>query len=67
MPSRREIVKTAVSLTAAASLGVRAACARADERHATVAGIDAMLRDATGAGRLPGVVAMAASENDVLY
>jgi CubicO group peptidase (beta-lactamase class C family) len=67
MPSRREIVKTAVSLTAAASLGVRAACARTEERHATVAGIDAMLRDATGAGRLPGVVAMAASENDVLY
>jgi len=67
MLSRREIVKTAVSLTAAASLGVRAACARTEERHATVAGIDAMLRDATGAGRLPGVVAMAASENDVLY
>src|SRR5690242_12561058 len=66
MLSRREIVKTAVSLTAA-SLAVRAACARAEERPATIAGIDAMLRDATGAGRLPGVVAMAASENGVLY
>jgi methyl acetate hydrolase len=67
MLSRRDIVKSAVSLTAAASLGVRAAFARAEERHATVGGIDAMLRDATGAALLPGVVAMATTENDILY
>ncbi len=70
-PSRRDIAKSAVSLTAVASLGVRAAFARAEQRlardHATVSGIDAMLREATGAERLPGVVAMAATENDVLY
>lgn len=70
-PSRRDIVKTAVSLTAVGSLGVRAAFAHAEEPalpdHATVSNIDSMLRTATSAGEVPGVVALAATDNGILY
>ena len=70
--SRRDIVKSTVKLVTVMSLGAR---------HVTVAGaegatrpglrssshIDAMLRDATRTGEVPGVVALAATGNDIIY
>ena len=67
-PSRRAVVKTTVKLAAMASL-LRPGVARARETEAprTVAQIDGMLRSATGAKEVPGVVALAATHTDVLY
>jgi CubicO group peptidase (beta-lactamase class C family) len=64
--SRREILKTAAAFTAAASIGatVRRAAAQA---KTGAAGIDAILRRATEAKEVPGVVAMAATDKGVLY
>ena len=65
-PSRREVLKTTVALSATASLGV--ARGRAQDRTATPLGrIDAVLRAATDAKEVPGLVAMAATDKDVLY
>ena len=70
-PSRREIVKTAVRLAAASSLGGRTAWARGSEpalpRDTSVSGLDSMLRSATNAGEVPGLVALAATDNAILY
>jgi CubicO group peptidase (beta-lactamase class C family) len=71
-PSRRDIVKTAAGLTAAAALGGRrAASAQAGappgSGPATISDIDSMLRAATIAGDLPGVVALAATDHGILY
>jgi methyl acetate hydrolase len=62
--SRRDILKTAAALTATASLGVRVGCAAAAQSHAQ---IDAVLRRATEAGEVPGVVAVAATDKGVFY
>ena len=65
-PSRREVLKTTAALSATASLGV--ARGRAQDRSATPLGrIDAVLRAATDAKDVPGLVAMAATDKDVLY
>jgi CubicO group peptidase (beta-lactamase class C family) len=71
-PSRRDIVKTAASLTAAGALGgrharVAQAGALAGPGPATISDIDSMLRAATNAGEVPGVVALAATDRGVLY
>src|SRR5215471_2594964 len=71
-PSRRDIVKATVGLTAVSSLGGRyAAFAHAEEPagpdRRTVSTIDSMLRAATNAGEVPGVVALAATDNDIFY
>src|SRR5580704_3101582 len=68
-PSRRDIVKTTAGLTAAGSLGLRYARAQAptSPKPGTLSQIDAMLRAATSAGEVPGVVALAASDNGILY
>jgi methyl acetate hydrolase len=72
-PSRRDIVKTTARLAAVSSLGVGyAAIARGKEgpwplAAGTVADIDAMLRAATSAGQVPGVVALAATDSDIAY
>ena len=71
-PSRRDIVKATVGLTAVSSLGGRyAAFAHAEELagpdRRTVYNIDSMLRAATNAGEVPGVVALAATDNDIFY
>jgi len=71
-PSRRDIVKTAAGLTAAAALGARRAPsaqagAPPGSRPATTSDIDSMLRAATIAGDLPGVVALAATDHGILY
>jgi len=65
-PSRREVLKATTALSATASLGV--ARGRAQDRSATPLGrIDAVLRAATDAKDVPGLVAMAATDKDVLY
>jgi CubicO group peptidase (beta-lactamase class C family) len=68
-PSRRDVTKAAASLMAAGALGGRVAQAGASARPgpATVADIDSMLRGATSAGNVPGVVALAATDRGILY
>jgi methyl acetate hydrolase len=72
-PSRRDIVKTTVKLAAVSSLGAGcAAIARAKESTGppgvgTFSHIDAMLRAATSAGEVPGVVALAATDDGIVY
>jgi CubicO group peptidase (beta-lactamase class C family) len=71
-PSRRDIVKTTVRLTAAGSLGLRYATnARAQmptkPDPKTFSQIDSVFRAATSAGEVPGVVAMAANDHGLLY
>jgi methyl acetate hydrolase len=71
-PSRRDIVKATVRLTAAGSLGLRyASFGHAEEppgpRRRTLSNVDAALRAATEAGDVPGVVALAATDDGILY
>jgi methyl acetate hydrolase len=70
--SRRDILKKTATLAAAGVLATsRAAIARAKEPAPPSAGallhIDSALRNATSAGELPGIVAMCATENGVVY
>jgi len=70
-PSRRDVVKTAVSLTAAGAVNLRAAlahdrvCAPID--RTTVSRIDSMLLAATRAAEVPGVVALATTDDGTIY
>jgi methyl acetate hydrolase len=71
-PSRRDIVKSAATLATVTSLGAcHATVARAERAARSEIGassrIDAMLQDATRAGDVPGVVALAATDNDIIY
>jgi CubicO group peptidase (beta-lactamase class C family) len=68
-PSRRDVTKAAASLMAAGALAGRVAQAGAPARSgpATIADIDSMLRGATSAGNVPGVVALAATDRGILY
>jgi len=71
-PSRRDIVKTAVGLTAVGSLSPRyatpaRAAAPTKPEPATHSQIDAMLRAATRAGEVPGIVALAATDRGLVY
>jgi CubicO group peptidase (beta-lactamase class C family) len=67
-PSRRDIVRTAARLTAVGALGGGyAPFAQAGPGRATISDIDSMLRAATKAGEVPGVVALAASDRGILY
>jgi methyl acetate hydrolase len=72
-PTRREIVKTSIELAAVGSLGVGGgtSAARAKEstpgERSSFSQIDSILTAATAAGELPGVVAMAATDNDIVY
>src|SRR5262245_46036013 len=67
--SRRDLLKTGTALTAAALAGAGTTpIARAQDRGATPVGqIDAVLRAATEAREVPGVVAMAATDKGILY
>jgi methyl acetate hydrolase len=62
-------VKTSVQLAVAALSGVRYTRAKepAGPAVGTFSHIDSLLRTATGAGELPGVVALAASDNGIVY
>jgi methyl acetate hydrolase len=70
--SRRSILKATAKLAAAGSLGADyMAIARAEQRTGhgakTFAPIDAALRLAAGSGDVPGVVALCASDNGIVY
>jgi methyl acetate hydrolase len=70
--SRRDVVKATVKLAAVGSWGGGGAViARAREPTSpgvgTFSHIDAMLRAATSAEELPGVVALAATDDDIVY
>jgi methyl acetate hydrolase len=71
-PSRRDIVKTAVRLTAIGALSPRyathaRAAAPLKPEPGTFSQIDAMLRAATRAGDVPGLVALAATDRGLVY
>ena len=70
-PSRRDVVKTAVSLTAAGAVNLRAAFAHdrvpAPIDRTTVSRIDSMLLAATRAAEVPGVVALATTDDGTIY
>src|SRR5262245_7341388 len=68
-PSRRDVLKGAVAVTAAASVGIGTARRVHAQGSAAPARaqIDGVLRQAVDAKEVPGVVAMAATEKGVLY
>src|SRR5580658_1986682 len=68
-PSRRDVVKTAATVAGALVVpGATRACAEAAARSASnTSRIDALLREATNAGEVPGVVALAATDSGMLY
>ena len=71
-PSRRDVVKSSLKLATASSLGaIHAPIARAKApsgpAFGTLSYIDSMLRAATRAGEVPGVVALAATDNGIVY
>jgi methyl acetate hydrolase len=68
--SRRDVLKGAAAIAAAASIGVGKAARRAEAQAATTeprARIDGVLRQAVDAKEVPGVVAMAATDKGLLY
>ena len=69
--SRRDVLKAAAAISAAASLGAipttRARAATDAARRAAQAGIDQILRQAADARDVAGVVATAASDDGLLY
>ncbi|HEY2186009.1 MAG TPA: serine hydrolase domain-containing protein, partial [Xanthobacteraceae bacterium] len=72
LPSRRDLMKAAVKVAALGCSGVSyTTIARAKAPASVGAGsfshIDSMLRAATHGGELPGVVALAATDNDIVY
>ena len=67
-PNRRQILKTTMALAATDALPARAdALPHEPSRTAAFPHIDESLRSAIGAQEVPGVVAMAATENGILY
>jgi methyl acetate hydrolase len=62
--NRRDVLKNAAAVTAAASLGASIWRAAAAQTHVQ---IDAVLRRAVEAKEVPGVVAMAATDKGILY
>jgi CubicO group peptidase (beta-lactamase class C family) len=68
-PTRRDIVQATAKLAALGSLGAgTAGFARAKETPGErFSRLDSLLRDASSAGEIPGVVALAASDNDLVY
>lgn len=68
-PSRRDLLKSAAAVTAAASLGGSGALAagHANGNGRRASAIDAVLRQACDMKDVPGVVAMAATDQGVIY
>src|SRR5882757_658881 len=62
--SRRQVLKSAAALTAVASVGTTFGRAAAVRSHPQ---IDAVLRQATEAKEVPGVVAIAATDKGIFY
>ena len=65
--TRREFLKTAAALTASASVGAVVRHAAAQGGAAQSRQIDAVLRRATDAKEVPGVIAVAANDKGVIY
>jgi methyl acetate hydrolase len=70
--SRRDVLQASAALTATASVGAAQPLAALAEENSTVrpsslAQIDAVLRSATDAKEVPGLVAMAATDSGILY
>src|SRR6516164_6877381 len=65
--TRREFLKTTAALTATASVGAVIRRAAAQGGTAQSRQIDAVLRRATDAKEVPGVVAMAANDKGIIY
>jgi len=65
--TRREILKVTAALTATASVGAVIRHAAAQGGAAQSRQIDAVLRRATEAKEVPGVVALAANDKGVIY
>src|SRR5580692_5943427 len=68
-PSRRDVVETAARLTIAGALGPGGATRVLAEARSSpkTSHIDALLRAATNAGEIPGVVALAATDDGTFY
>ena len=71
-PSRRDVVKSTLKLAAASSLGavhppIARAKAPSGPAFGTLSYIDSMLRAATRAAEVPGVVALAATDSGIVY
>ena len=68
-PTRRDILKGAVAVTTAASIGLATTrrSAAQEGSAAAKARIDGVFRQAVDAKEVPGVVAMAATDKGVLY
>ena len=66
-PSRRDVVKTTATLTTAGALGLRGATRVLAESVTQTSRIDALLHEATNVGEVPGVVALAATDNGIFY
>ena len=71
-PSRRDVVKSSLKLATASSLGaihapIAHAKAPSGPAFGTLSYIDSMLRAATRAAEVPGVVALAATDNGIVY
>src|SRR5271169_4781881 len=71
-PSRRDVLRTTAKLTVASQLGANyGAIAHAEEPKAfgerTLSQVDSVLRVATTAGEVPGVVALAATGKGMVY
>ena len=71
-PSRRDIVKSAAKFAAVSSLSARhatvaAAAGATGSAVAAASQIDTMLHHATSAEEVPGIVALAATDTDIVY
>jgi methyl acetate hydrolase len=66
-PNRRHILKSTMALAATGALPSRALLHELPARAGALTHIDATLRAAVGAQQVPGVVAIAATENGILY
>jgi methyl acetate hydrolase len=70
--SRRDVLKTTAKIAATAAVGTAGAVGAVgkeptNDAAKTVSQIDAMLRAATSAGDVPGVVALAATDSGIVY
>jgi methyl acetate hydrolase len=66
-PNRRQILKTTMALAATGAFAERALPHEPPSRDGVLAHIDAGLHAAVAAQQVPGVVAIAATENGILY
>jgi CubicO group peptidase (beta-lactamase class C family) len=71
-PSRRDVVRTTAALASVGALaagcpGIAHARTQPEPRVGTFSDLDGMLHTATSAGTLPGVVALAATDKDIVY